>query len=274
MSVESEVTRIKNAVTSAYTACKGMGAVVPTGYQPLKNLPTVISNTINILGTNINDFVALDSNGSLTLNPDTLGYINDDTVTVIGPSVLYHKFSKRANLTQVSLNGVETIENSGMREAFAESELETLELNNLRTVEALGCYGMCYNCKSLTSINLPLLEVVNGGTATPTASSPMYTAFAGTGVTNVEFPSLYKISNVNGMAAAFQNCADLYIISFPMLTDVNKQAFGSAVIYYIFRNCPDLTEIHFRADMETVISTMTGFNAKWGATNATIYFDL
>ena len=63
-------------------------------------------------------------------------------------------------------------------------------------------------------------------------------------------------------------------ISFSALTSIESDAFGNTSPTYIFSGCTSLTEIHFRADMQATIEAMTGYANKWGASNATIYFDL
>ena len=63
-------------------------------------------------------------------------------------------------------------------------------------------------------------------------------------------------------------------ISFPSLTNVAADAFGIDNNTYAFLGCIKLTEIHFKANMQEKISAITGYADKWGATNATIYFDL
>jgi hypothetical protein len=77
-----------------------------------------------------------------------------------------------------------------------------------------------------------------------------------------------------GMQYAFQYCKLLTTISFPSLTDVQTNSFSSSTYDGAFRNCTALTEIHFRADMQATIEAMSQYANKWGATNATIYFDL
>lgn len=76
------------------------------------------------------------------------------------------------------------------------------------------------------------------------------------------------------MQYAFYNCKKLTTISFPALTDVQTNIFGAASYNAAFSGCSELVEIHFRADMQATIEAMSQYANKWGATNATIYFDL
>jgi hypothetical protein len=43
---------------------------------------------------------------------------------------------------------------------------------------------------------------------------------------------------------------------------------------YAFSGCTGITELHFRSDAQTVIEAADSYSYKFGATNATIYFDL
>ena len=97
----------------------------------------------------------------------------------------------------------------------------------------------------------------------------MYYTFRGcANITSVSFPALASIDNY-GMYYTFQNCKKLESISFPELTQVT-----SPFNNYTFNGCDALTEIHFRADMQTTIEALPDYANKFGAPNATIYFDL
>ena len=68
-----------------------------------------------------------------------------------------------------------------------------------------------------------------------------------------------------GLYMAFYNCTGITgSISFPELTSIDNYG-----LYDAFYNCTGITELHFRSDMQSTI----GSN-KYGATNATVYFDL
>lgn len=57
-------------------------------------------------------------------------------------------------------------------------------------------------------------------------------------------------------------------INFPKLKTITKSAFGSSAF------SSQMEEIHFRADMQSVVEGLDSYASKFGATNATIYFDL
>lgn len=63
----------------------------------------------------------------------------------------------------------------------------------------------------------------------------------------------------------FNNCNSLYAIYIEgNVTSIGNNAFKSS----------SLKEIHFKASIQATIEAMSNYTSKWGATNATIYFDL
>jgi hypothetical protein len=96
-------------------------------------------------------------------------------------------------------------------------------------------------------------------------------AFSGcTGLTgSVSFPSLTSVGTT-GLTNAFSGCTGLTgSVSFPSLTRVMTVGLSNA-----FKGCIGITELHFRADAQSVIKKSAGYSSNFGATNATIYFDL
>lgn len=69
-------------------------------------------------------------------------------------------------------------------------------------------------------------------------------------------------------------CTALVRLDFPSLISVIPKAFATASYLSMLQGCTALTEIHFRADMQATIEALNQYSNKWGATNATIYFDL
>lgn len=140
---------------------------------------------------------------------------------------------------------------------------------NFAGVKKIGANALeyaFYYCKNITSIDLSSLRTVD-------VVGLSYAFYNCTGITSVDLSSLQSVGS-NGLSSAFYGCTGITTISFPSLTDVRTNSFCSASYNYTFRSCTALTEIHFRADMQATIEAMTGYADKWGATNATIYFDL
>lgn len=89
-----------------------------------------------------------------------------------------------------------------------------------------------------------------------------------TEITNINFPSLTS-TDYAAMMNAFDNCTGITKVSFPSLIDV-----GESGLYDTFSGCTNLMEIHFRADAKSNIESNYDYESKFGASNATIYFDL
>lgn len=134
-------------------------------------------------------------------------------------------------------------------------------------------YNAFGNCTALTSISFPKLREI---TSTDTSSYVFNSAFSGcTSLTSVSFPELTTINGGAVLSQAFRNCKSLTSVSFPKLITVpNNSAFGGSSSQYIFYGCTALQEIHFNSSAQSTIQRLTGYSAKWGASNATIYFDL
>ncbi len=159
-------------------------------------------------------------------------------------SVMYHTFASCSGLTSVSFPALTTISGSAaMSNTFA-------------------------FCGGLTSVSFPVLTTIS------ITAALNYTFQSCSGLTSVSFPALTTISGSAAMSNTFASCSGLTSVSFPALTEAVATAFGSSSYSYIFYGCTALTEIHFRAAAQATIEAMTGYADKWGATNATIYFDL
>lgn len=122
----------------------------------------------------------------------------------------------------------------GINQNFVE-----FDFNNVETVKNNGCYRVCDGAGGLTTVKATKIKTLE--------NSAFWGAFQGTAITSISFPALVSIS---------------------------ASAFGTGNTSYAFRNCSGLLEIHFPAALQTDVEAMTGYSAKWGATNATIYFDL
>lgn len=123
-----------------------------------------------------------------------------------------------------------------------------------------------FQSPNITDIDLPALEnVVNSG---------LSSTFSNTHVTEVIFPRLTKIDRLSGMAGTFENCPYLTMAAFPALTTIYGDWPYQWALENCFYNCPNLEEIHFRADSRAVIESQSTYDTNFGAPNATIYFDL
>lgn len=91
----------------------------------------------------------------------------------------------------------------------------------------------------------------------------------GSGTRILDFPEATDIYNANSTASrgAFTQCGatDIYLPKLTNFYTYNQNAFN---------NSTTITAIHFGKENQATIQAMSGYGSKFGATNATIYFDL
>ena len=207
----------------------------------------------------------VDENG--VLNKTTWkGALNFAGVKTVAISGLNYAFYGCTGITSVDLSSLQTVDGSSMQYAFYNcSGITSVDLSLLQTVGSSGLNRTFYGCTGITSVDLSSLQTVE--------SNGLNSAFYGcTGITSVDLSSLQSVA-ASSLSYTFYKCK-LTTISFPSLTDVQTNSFGSSTSNGAFQSCTALTEIHFRADMQATIEAMSQYANKWGATNATIYFDL
>ncbi len=220
-------------------------------------------------------------------------------IKYVGRYGLGYKFYRSTVVGHVVV-GVETLdEPKAMEYCFASPAdtnfgVESVSFPNLTIVSGSNALEQCFYGAPCISIEVPKLAKVAGSFAMSYCFSdtdvedivfPALTTLSGSDaisncfwgckyLKSALFPVLADITGPRAMASCFRSCKLLPSISFPALSKVAADAFGGSTYNYIFRDCPALTEIHFRADAQATIEAMTGYSSKWGATNATIYFDL
>ena len=157
---------------------------------------------------------------------------------------------------------------TGFSGTFAYSKIQSISFGSLQTINYGGFRGCCQHCDYLSSVNLPLLTTINTNNCFDETFGycPL--------LTSITFTSLSTVNGNNCFKHTFYH-SGLQTISFPALTTITgTYLFGSASYEFAFEGCTALTEIHFRADAQSVIENIDGYSSKWGASNATIYFDL
>lgn len=178
----------------------------------------------------------VDENGVLQ-KPTATTALNFAGIREIGEDALYYAFYENTSIISVDLSSLESVGNFGMYYAFhgCEGITGALDLSSLQTVGSGGMNSAFRICQGVTSVDLSSLQSVGRG----------------------------------GLSSVFRSCTGITKISFPSLTSVQNDSLS-----YAFNSCTNLTEIHFRADMQATIEAMSQYSSKWGATNATIHFDL
>lgn len=189
--------------------------------------------------------------------------LNFAGVTEIGSDALTYVFDHRDNIISVDLGSVQSIGSGSLQDAFAWCQnITSINLSSLQSVGSNGMRNAFQICTGITgALDLSSLQTIsNGG---------LQNAFQQCSrVTSVDLSSLQSVDTY-GLNSTFRSCTGLTTISFPSLTSVQTNSFSNT-----FSGCTNLTEIHFRADMQATIEALSGYADKWGATNATIYFDL
>jgi len=178
------------------------------------------------------------------------------------------------------LEGFQNIANSAMYYKFYRCDnLKTVTFKDLTSLTQATPLNYCFGtCVNLESVSFPSLTII-GVTTNTGVNRQFYYAFNGcTKLTELRFPELTAIY-CNGTAASygtFYGNNTIQKLYFPKLATISKaSAYRNATASNnVFASMEELTEIHFASANQTSIQASTGYSSKWGATNATIYFDL
>ena len=276
MSVASEIERIKGNIASAYSSAGAKGATMPD-VQNSANLAGCIDTITGGGGEPVNKskygvtidnmLGAIGEDGSLLTTKEPFVFDGTGIKRLQYSNILTYKFFN-SGCTAVYLPDITEL--SGIElcmYAFASCGITTVDISNLRTISKADCCSYMFYNNKITVVDLHNLTTIDNASCT--------NMFANNDIREVRLDNLATISYNLGCRAMFANNKNLQTISFPMLTSVNKGAFGStSASSQTFYGCTGLTEIHFRADMQATIEATTGYSNKWGATNASIIFDL
>lgn len=180
----------------------------------------------------------------------------------------YYKFYSDENITGADFGTVEEIDNTGLQYAFY--GCENLTYANFAALEDVGSNGLqnAFRGTGLTTLSFPALKIIR-------LAGFEHGVRDCTALTSIDFSALETVEQ-GAFRYAFQKTA-LTSISFPALTNVHIAAFqqtASGTTNAAFLNVPTLTEIHFRADAQAAIEATYGYSSKWGAQNASVYWDL
>ena len=116
-------------------------------------------------------------------------------------------------------------------------------------ITAVGS-GAFAGCSSLARVSLPHATSVAGNAFSECDA-----------LVSVDLPVCESVGG-----RAFRKCSALISISLPKCTSFANE--------YVFQECAALTAIHFAAANEAKMEACAGYSTKWGAVNATVYFDL
>lgn len=166
----------------------------------------------------------------------------------------------------IDVSGITTVANYSCQYMFTNSNIATLDVSGVSVIPTYAFNSICSNCTSLTSVNM--------SGATEIQANGCASAF--NGCSNLTTADVSGVQTITGNLACSLMFAGtgLTKISWNSLTSIGANSFGTRANNMIFYNCSALTEIHFKASAQSAVEATTGYADKWGATNATIYFDL
>lgn len=209
---------------------------VGLGFVAEKEVPKVkYGATVDTLLGEINE------NGQLQAPTEEFDFVFDGVKTIKDTTALRFRFAGTPNIRYVYM-----------------PDLETLTTSNVMSYAFQNSYCKRFYC--------PKLQTING-------TSTMYALFQ-TG--KIEYFDMSALKTANGtisLGNVFNNCP-LKSAYFYSLTTISSRALGYTSGSAIFQNCTSMEEIHFRMDAQAAVENSDSYSFKFGATNATIYFDL
>lgn len=219
---------------------------------------------------------------------------------LVSASAFSYAFNRCAKIKHTGLKKLKTISGyEAFRYAYQYcTELEETGLDTLEEITGdYACQGMFYGdtkikstglykitklekssvCDSMFSGCTGLIDPCLTNLERTAAGNACYYMFSGcTSITYAMFDCLAEVRGGTDMDGMFTSCTGLIAAYYPSLTYVAQTGFAlintSRYGKYLF--CSAMQEIHFRKDAQSVIESIYGYTYRWGATNATIYFDL
>ena len=165
-------------------------------------------------------------------------------------------------------DGVKTIKDTtALRFRFAGTpNLRYVYMPDLETLTASNAMSYAFQNSSCQRFYCPKLQTING-TAT------MHSLFQGGKIEYFDMSALKTANGTISLGNMFNN-NPLKSAYFYSLTTISARALGYTGGSAIFQNCKSMEEIHFRMDAQAAVEGSESYPNKFGATNATIYFDL
>ena len=243
MTIASEITRIKNNIASAYTACDNMGATMP-----------VTQNSANLANC-IDTIIAETPTEALTITPTT----SQQTFTATGNIDGY---------TPVTLNAVTASVDSDITAGNIKKGISILGVTGNYIGNTPVKYGAAVDSLLGDVNNNGVLQIPTWDTnltftgVEDIASYALYYKFYNyTNIENVSFPSLTTVSGSSAMNYAFRGCTGITSVDLSALTTVS----GSNAMNYAFQGCTGITSVNLSS-----LTTLSGNNAMNSAFQGTL----
>lgn len=199
-------------------------------------------------------------------------FVANDIISLSGYGSFYSCFLGNLLIEEAHFDGIEQIAGQITTDSFAFafngcSKLRKITFNRLKLVNSTNAFKNIFadiNNKILNIAEVfPALEEIKG-------NSPFYTFIQGYnyGQANmpIEFPSLKIIEGASAAYSSTFGTAAYNGVAYnlPSVTQITGYVWNSSATF----------EIHFAAANRAAVEACEGYDYKWGATNATIYFDL
>lgn len=273
MSIASEITRIDNNITNAYTACNNKGATMPVT-QDSDNLATCISS----IPSSNSAYLPREVVNGVYQSPQTgsLVFTLPSNATSLYQGALNHAFDCCQALTRADLSSLTSISTSTAMEYCFDNchYLTSVDLSNVVSISGLKSFAHTFfNCTRLISVDLSGLQTIDGSFGSGNTEEPFYGAFElCSSLPSMVFDNLSLILGNYAMEYAFRDCTSLTSLSFPSL---NSNSFGSYTkqFSYMLYGVTGCT-VHFPSNLQSVIGNWTDVQNGFGGTNTTVLFDL
>lgn len=237
------------------------------------------------LGLTIDEFLGdVDADGVYT-PPTTPLSINLSGVKSVSANSFYYAFSGEY-VAELIANDVVFVDTASFQNVFYASKGDIkIRFDSLEEVTGISAFNNMCNFGSTT------LDVVFSKLKRVSANNAFNNAFGNAKVIPDEvFPVLEEISGDNAFRQ-FRSVSSTDIIKFSALKKITGSNSAYTSPFQIFSavvwHFPSVTEIsgyvfyssgakeiHFAAANQAAIEACPNYDIKWGATNATIYFDL
>jgi hypothetical protein len=258
----------KNIKTASFPDLETLGASALSGAFKDSSIESISIPKLKKIDTSSALYLLAQNSRLKSLDLSSL----EEVTTSYGlSSLLNTSMYYTAYLEEIDIHNLKIINaQSAAGSALSPAKIPILDLRNLNSIlQSNAASGFSQGNNVLTFCDLRKLEIIDGYSA---ANGFLQECRA---LERVNVDSLKKIKQTSATANMFSYNTKLSKISFPSLIEVDVGSFCvNATVSLMFNSCTALTEIHFRADAQSVIEGLTGYSSKFGATNATIFFDL
>ena len=211
------------------------------------------------------------TNWSRVYFPDLISIGDGSAYIDVGPC--YQAFYYALSPSYVSdkivdLPALESINGQfAAEDMFRFSYISSVNMPKLTTINGTSAVKCMFAYNKIPQVSLPSLKTING-------SGAAIQMFLDSNVESVDLSALATVSGSGACRQMFQNNPNLIRADFPSLVSVEANSFGTTSTNAIFASCTGLTEIHFRADAQATIEALSAYGVKFGASSASIFFDL